>query len=280
MRKILFPTDFSKIANNAFVYALEMAAKTQSEITVLHVYSLPDIRGNNAPNMLADAYKDMEVEAFTNFKDSIPVLQRIAEDYNLGHVPVQTMMEEGNDVTATIIKTAQQHHFDLVVMGTKGASGLESVFMGTKTASVLERLDIPVLSVPDEATFDGNINRILFTTEHQDEERTALLKTIEFANWFDAEVQCVHFDTSHTSDLSNATSRWQQNLGTLPTNRISFKTVDSENLEEDMSQYATREHIDVIVMRPSKRGFFERLFSYSLSNKMVNHAHTPTLSIR
>lgn len=280
MKKILFPTDFSAIANNAFVYALEMADKMQSEITTLHVYNMPEIRRNNASNTLASAYDGIEIEAFANFKDSIPALREIAEEYNLEQVPIQHMLEEGNDVTATIIKTAQQQHFDLVVMGTKGTSGLESAFMGTKTASVLERLEMPVLSIPDEATFDGNINHILFTTDYQEEERDALLKTIEFAKWFDAKVHCVHFDTSHTSELSNAMEKWKQRLGTLPTAQISFNTIDSNNLEADVNQYALREHVDVIVMRPSKKGFFDRLFSYSLSNKMVNHAHIPTLSIR
>jgi nucleotide-binding universal stress UspA family protein len=43
MKKILFPTDFSQTANNAFVYALQFAASMGAEIITLHVYELPQV---------------------------------------------------------------------------------------------------------------------------------------------------------------------------------------------------------------------------------------------
>ena len=43
MKKILFPTDFSEIADNAFLYALKMADYLGYEIIVLHAYELPII---------------------------------------------------------------------------------------------------------------------------------------------------------------------------------------------------------------------------------------------
>ena len=43
MKKLLFPTDFSETANNAFVYALKMAKSIDAEVIVLHVYDLPTV---------------------------------------------------------------------------------------------------------------------------------------------------------------------------------------------------------------------------------------------
>ena len=49
MKKILFPTDFSETANNAFVYVLEMAKTFKAEVLVLHVYNLPIVTYEGYP---------------------------------------------------------------------------------------------------------------------------------------------------------------------------------------------------------------------------------------
>ena len=38
MKKILFPTDFSDVATNAFMYALNVANLFEAQILTLHVY--------------------------------------------------------------------------------------------------------------------------------------------------------------------------------------------------------------------------------------------------
>ena len=43
MTKILFPTDFSNVANNAFVHALGLAKLVHGELILLHTYELPII---------------------------------------------------------------------------------------------------------------------------------------------------------------------------------------------------------------------------------------------
>ena len=56
MKKILFPTDFSKTANHAFVYALEMAKFLEAELIVLHTYSLPVVSYEGYPSYVLEVY--------------------------------------------------------------------------------------------------------------------------------------------------------------------------------------------------------------------------------
>jgi nucleotide-binding universal stress UspA family protein len=270
MQKILFPTDFSPIANNAFVYALTMAQQLGSEIIALHVYDSSSATGK--------AYDEIELEAFDNFKDSIPMLRRIADDYDMEQVSVKHMLEKG-DVVDQIIKVAERDRFDLVVMGTKGASGLKEVFMGTKTAEVINRLSTPVLSIPDEATFDGNINDIVFTTDYDEEDRGALRQATNFARAFGAEIHCLHFDTSHTESLTNNMEKWKASLRDLNYDKIRFQSIDTTNMEKELNGYISREGVDVIVMQKERKSVMSRLFDYSFSNQSVNHLHTPTLAM-
>ena len=41
MKRILFPTDFSEVATNAFIYALEFAKIVEGELVLLHTFELP-----------------------------------------------------------------------------------------------------------------------------------------------------------------------------------------------------------------------------------------------
>jgi hypothetical protein len=54
-----------------------------------------------------------------------------------------------------IITEAETKKADLLVMGTKGATGLREAFIGTITAGVIESINIPVLVVPEKAKFTG-----------------------------------------------------------------------------------------------------------------------------
>ncbi|MEL6275916.1 MAG: universal stress protein, partial [Bacteroidota bacterium] len=45
MKKILFPTDFSPAATQAYIYALQLAKAIDASIVTLHAYQLPSIRG-------------------------------------------------------------------------------------------------------------------------------------------------------------------------------------------------------------------------------------------
>ena len=86
MKNILFPTDFSEAANNAFVYALKLAEQFDAKITTLHVYELPKVRGTAMPNTIQEIYESINIEEFDNYRDSIPVLREIAEANNLDQV--------------------------------------------------------------------------------------------------------------------------------------------------------------------------------------------------
>ena len=68
MKKILFPTDFSEVSNNAFVYALNLAKSFNAELIALHVYELPILHMGGLPANIKEVYDSIELENFDNFK--------------------------------------------------------------------------------------------------------------------------------------------------------------------------------------------------------------------
>jgi len=119
MKKILFPTDFSKTANNALIYALKMAENQKATLVVLHAYEMPIISATANPVMVQEVYQSIELSNFENFKDQVPFIRNIAKANNLDHVPMQFILEEGflNTILQNVV---EKEAIDFVVMGTNG----------------------------------------------------------------------------------------------------------------------------------------------------------------
>ena len=277
MQKILFPTDFSSTADNAFIYALKIAKKLGARIYTLHVYQRPDISGVKLPHTLREVYNSIELEEFENYRDNVPHLHEIAKANGLTDVPIENIMEEG-ETLPTILKVAKREEIDLIVMGTKGASGLREIFIGSTAAEVLENAECLVLAVPENAVFDGMIDNIAITTEYKPEELIALKRVVEFAGIFGANVYCVNVDLAHTADLDHKMDHWKEQY---PGNgKVQFRVLDGTDIQEGLSKFINEEKIDILAMLTRKRNFFQELFHYSMVKKMAYHLNTPIMAIR
>jgi nucleotide-binding universal stress UspA family protein len=84
--------------------------------------ALPEILKNDATNILLKAKKQARAEGFE----------------------VETLLLDGDPVQQ-IVKTANDKHFDLIVMGARGVSKLTELFLGSVSSGVLKNASCPVL---------------------------------------------------------------------------------------------------------------------------------------
>jgi nucleotide-binding universal stress UspA family protein len=277
MKQILFPTDFSTAAEIAFVYALNLAKVLKAEITTLHVYQLPDINTGHLPITLSKVYNSIELEAFENYKDAIPELRRIARVHNLTEIPVKHMLMEG-DTIPTIIKSAKKEQADLIVMGTKGSTGLKQVFIGSVAGEIMEKAACLVLGVPEKSIFDGVINKICVTTDLKDEDKNVFTRIVPFAKLFNAEIHCVHVDLKLDNKAKTRMENWKSSL-IIKDEAFRFAALEGTSMRQVVSDYITAHDIDILVMTTHERNFFKELFRFSRAKKMSYHLDTPVLAI-
>lgn len=277
MKKILFATDFSSTADNAFVYAVELAKHINADITTIHAYQRPDISALNLPKTLRRVYDDLQMEEFEDYRDSIPRLRELEAQHGLPAERVNHVLTEG-DTVEVIINHAKQGNYDLIIMGTKGETDLADIFLGTITEGVVEASSIPVLAIPDKSIFDGGFNKIGFTTDYQPEERIALQWVFELAQLLAAEVHVLHVDLSNTHDLYAEMEAWKKDLPTTYAH-AKFITLEGDDLEEALEKYSAEKHLDMVAMLQHKRGFFASVFERNLAKEMINHLDVPILCI-
>lgn len=276
MKKILFPTDFSKAAENAFIYALRMAKQTGAEIITFHSFQLPSLQRTHLPITVQEVYDSINLEHFENYKDSVPHLHKIAEEQGLGGVKVYHTMEEGDPI-ASISRMAKKEGADLIVMGTTGASGLKEALIGSVAAEVMENAPCPVLAVPMDAKFDGKLDRIGMTTEFKREEILALKWLNKWAKPFEADIYCVHADLNHVESFAHRMDELKAEF--LTERNIRFEVIDATDMETAIAGYLSEYRIDLLAMVIHRRNFFQELFSYSQTKKMAYHLKTPVLAL-
>ena len=96
MKKILFPTDFSEVATNAFVHALEFAKIVQAELVILHTFELPIYDNQFFPENYAVIYDSLELSQIEMFKDENPKLRVIAEERHLSNIKLSHRLMDGD----------------------------------------------------------------------------------------------------------------------------------------------------------------------------------------
>lgn len=138
--RILVPTDFSADAGNALDYAIGLARTLSSEIHVLHVQHFPALL--IVPDQIAkpESFWDEMHRAALERLDEIS--RRVAER----GVGVHVHLEEGPPASVAV-KVARELPADLIVMGTRGLTGLKHVALGSVAERVVRLAPCPVITL-------------------------------------------------------------------------------------------------------------------------------------
>jgi nucleotide-binding universal stress UspA family protein len=274
MKKILFPTDFSEAATNAFVHALEFAKMVNGELILLHTFELPIYDNQFVPVNYNLVFDSLQLSEFDMFKDEIPKLHAIAEARHLDHIKMTHRLMDGS-LLFNIKKAIKEDKIDFIVMGTSGATGWEAFFLGTNTGNVLAAVDVPVLSVPTESKFT-KIETIGFTTRYRDKDKKALKEVLKIAKKTHAKINCLYVRTEK-SDVSPSTiKQWEEEFEAEP---IQFSVIPSDDVQDTIADFILFKGIDVLAMLTYKRNFFVELFRPSLTQKFSNKFHIPVLAM-
>lgn len=274
MKKILFPTDFSEVATNAFVHALEFAKVVQGELVLLHTFELPVYDNQFFPENYNVLFDSLQLSEFDMFKEEIQKLRTIAEERKLHEIKMTHRLMDGN-LIYNIRRAIKEEKINFVVMGTAGSSGWEAFFLGTNTGSVIGTIDVPVLCIPLEAKFE-KIKTIGFTTRYRSKDKKALKDVLNIAKKTNAKVKCLYVKTAN-SDVPEATIKhWEEEFEGEP---IQFSIIPSDDVKGTILDFVLFKDIDVLAMITYKRNFFADLFNPSLTKNFVNKSPVPILAM-
>jgi nucleotide-binding universal stress UspA family protein len=265
MKKILFPTDFSPAATNAFRYATELAKAVDATLDVLNVYNLPVIDATNLP---AGYVEQMLEEKHELVKGKLGAFVADQEDAPLGEL----MAIYGVFIPEEIRDIVRSGNYDLVVMGTRGEHNAMEKTLGSITTFTMMNAGCPVLAVPEGATWQ-DVDYIAFATDFLPHEQQAVAQLMDFAQKVSAEVYFVHVETKP----SLGSMQDYVTLSNYPYKFTDFAIVNSPTVQEGIDDFIKEKHIDLMALYIPKRRLWERLFHSSFTKKMAFHTKTPLL---
>jgi nucleotide-binding universal stress UspA family protein len=131
------PTDFSPDSEHALAVARQLVAKTGGKLVVLHSYDLPALLTGGAALAQASLEKALQDAG----RDKLAALKA-----TLGGVDVETVLEQGRPDMA-VLETADRIKAELIIMGTRGRTGLAHVVLGSTAERVIRRAHPAVIAV-------------------------------------------------------------------------------------------------------------------------------------
>ena len=139
MKTILLPTDFSDNSWNAIEYALNLNKDTDCNFYLLHVSKLSNIITNDFPYIPdQDVIEDVFVKpAKTRLKT---LLKKIVKKFPNNKKHNFYTLTDYNFFIESLRKHIKEKKVDMIIMGTKGASGLSKYIIGSNAGDVITKV--------------------------------------------------------------------------------------------------------------------------------------------
>ena len=141
---LLVPVDFSAHSDKALAYAIGLAKTFGSKVHLIHAYHLPiQIASPDQVVIPQDFWSAVRDSAARKLEKTV---QKVKD----AGVDAETHLAEVPPVQA-INQTAEKIGADLIVMGTRGLTGLKHVLLGSVAERTIRTAPCPVMTVKDES---------------------------------------------------------------------------------------------------------------------------------
>ena len=301
-RQILIATDFSDASQRALDYALAIARRYGSTLSVMH--AIPPEPRDKIP------LEPLPRELNRHWAGAEQKMKSLSQDAAMKCLNHHLLLEQGPvwDVLASVI---QHEDIDLLVLGTHGRGGLKKLALGSVAEQVLRQAHCPVLTVGPHVQPPGSgtiaFKCILFATDFGPASTKALPYALSLAEDYQAKLVLLHMVSPLPgTDLGPAAYgpstyaaekfiNWQQTVRDesveklremIPPNaKLAAEPeyiAGMDFLPEGILDTAAKHEADLIVMganrTPSPR--VTAHMPWALTHEVTGHAKCPVLTVR
>lgn len=271
MTRILLPTDFSDNSFEAIRYAFLVFKDVECKFYLLHtytpaIYHTDYLIGSPGQIGLGDILKDSSLTRLEKLQS------RLEEQYKN---PKHTLFVHSafNTLLGEVGEMVEAENIDLIVMGTKGATGAKEILFGTHTVHVIKKAKCPVLAVPPKFEYEAP-KEILFPTDYEIEYQKENFETLlNIADHHKSRINVMHVRAGY--DLNNEQEKRKAQLEKLLGNQSLFHEVPDNGIIAAVNEFQLKTKINLLVMVQNKHTFLERLFIEPIIKKIGFHVTVP-----
>ena len=278
MKTIIVPIDFSEYSEYALNAAAILAKKNNADIIVVHMLELATVHayGKETQNEHMEKalfYTKLAEKKFDEF---------LRKDYLEG-ISVTPIIRHFK-VFSELGEVASDNKADLIVMGSKGSSGMSEFFIGSNTEKVVRNSEIPVLVIKAKPV-NWDVKKVVFAIDFSDDATPSFLSAIKLLDSLNAEIQLLYVNLPgdgfrSTDEMEAAVENFlQQTEGNL--NRLKdVHYIADKTAEKGILKYANKVNADMVALTTHGRTGLAHLFEGSISEDLANHANFPIMTFR
>jgi len=276
MKNILLPTDFSDNAWNAIFTGLKMFETVECNFILLNTYEpkLANLMGNKSKERLGVIYDSLSENSKLQLDKT---MQYLLENHSRSNHKFESV-SISNDIEHAINQMVVDRDIDLIVMGTKGATGAKEIFMGSNTVKVIKKVRLcPIIAVPHSYDFKA-LKSVVFPTDFTHPYSKSELKPlIDVVSLWNAEIFILQIAEEY--ELHDEQKRNLEQLSKrLQDVKHSFNKVEMwNNVAEATNKFVDENDMDLIALIHYPHTFMEKLTREPVIRKMGFHAKVPLM---
>jgi len=263
---ILVATNFSKLSNNAVLYAAGLAKQFQSKLIIFNAFKLPVHAANSR---LSASSLDIFIEINRNKlkKTSKEISEKfgIETEYKCSF----SSLEEEIDQLMEFYKS----RFLVIGMSPKS---MEQNLLGNPTTTLISLKRFPVLAIPLEAKFTGMKNILFACDLLEDIPLKKLVKLRQLAIQLKSKVTVFYVDEKIDEMKTITNNSIDKGLEEVT---LLYKNVKSKTVLEEIEKEIAKSKAELLVMIPKKYGFWESIIHKSKTREMASGLNIPLFSI-
>ena len=258
---------------NAERYAFEISKKTDSDLTIMHVYDTPF----SFPLETEEYIKEAERLRKFELRKLKGHCEKLMQSLNIrqNEINWKYVVLEGN-IGSEIKKEAEHNRPDFIITGKHNSE--EVSFLGISHAwQIIKKSNFPILSIPPSALLT-DIKKIVFAAEYREGEISGILSLVKIAKKFDAELVVLHI-SNHMLAKDFETQLYDKFKADVqakvPYEKLKLRLVYAEDIAEGLNNFCLSTKADWLVVSHSRS--FQ--FGKSFTKEMSLHSQIPLLVV-
>ncbi len=273
MKQIILPTDFSDNAWKAMSYAADLYHDIPCQFHILNTYSPATLYpepGVMIPVESLGAESEEKLEGLLKqFKD--------LEHHDLSEFETKSSCGSFVDIMSYLEEDLEN---PIIVMGTKGVSGIGDFIFGTMTTNAINKCSSPIICVPNIANLHTPKKIMFAMDDHLISSEAEISPLLELAEKWESKISTIHINEKKRTKNEKTVKEIVADHFFKHIQHSYHTTIPGSNVEDELLQFAKVNQIDLITMIKRDKDFWKRFFETSLTQNMAFYSQLPLLILR
>ncbi len=275
IRNIAVATDFGPWSERALQHALVLARHFSAVLHILHVVRRTEF--SFVPDLMVDLDEVAD-------RDSDELISRLSVAHSLDDIDYRRCNIDG-EISGVLDGFVSDHGIDLLILGTRGRTGVSKFLMGSIAQEIFHCISCPVLTVGPwslDASRQIQLKKVLFATDLSPESEVVLPYVLLPATMWGAEIDVLHVCSSANCKCQHRMNELRRRLqavamGEAPLD-VRYHSLSGAPASTVLD-FALQQKEDLIVLGLENHRSLYAGPSVSHAYEIVRQARCPVLSV-